>query len=192
MEQHKHRHKRPRGWSKPYWAWAGLYVCVTLSSFVASLILVGFVCGILLRAAIPAEPIVWRTVETVLDAVIYVVAAWYFASQEGYAKRTAQTKACVVGGTWFLLLQCPVALLLSGAPYAAGPFASRLAQLLYFGNESLYASSLEPTPPLWVVGCTVVGNLCLLIPAMAVFDRLGAQTYQKEQAKLIAENTPQE
>ena len=176
--------KRPTGWSKPYWGGAGLYVCVLLMSFLVSLLVVGFLCGIILRAAIPAEPIVWRTIEMALDVFISVGVAWYFSTREGYSRRAANSKVMAVGGLWFMLSQCPVALLLSGAPYAAGPLASTLAQLIYFGNQSLFASGIEAAPPLLIVGCAVLADGLVLIPTMTIGERVGARVFRKEEAEL--------
>ena len=177
--------KRPRGWSKPYWAQAGLCVCVTLLAFVVSLILVSFVCGVVLRAAIPAPPVVWRAIETALDAVIYAAVAWYFATREGYTKRTAHTKVTLVGGLWFALLRAPVALLFGGAPYAAGALARTLAHLVYFGNQSLFVSSIDGAPPLLTAACALVADLCVLIPVTVVAERVGAKAFKDEEAALI-------
>ena len=184
--------KRPRGWSKPYWAQAGLCVCVTLLSFVVSLILVSFVCGVVLRAAIPAPPVVWRAIETALDAVIYAAVAWYFATREGYTKRTAHTKVTLVGGLWFALLRCPVALLFGGAPYAAGSLASTLAHLVYFGNQSLFVSSIDGAPPLLTAACALVADLCVLIPVTVVAERVGAKAFKAEEAALTQKQGEEE
>ena len=177
--------KRPRGWSKPYWAQAGLCVCVTLLAFVMSLILVSFVCGVVLRAAIPAPPVVWRAIETALDAVLYAAVAWYFGTREGYAKRTYNTKVTLVGGLWFALLRCPVALVFGGAPYAAGALARTLAHLVYFGNQSLYVSGIDTAPPLLTAACALVADLCVLIPVTVLAERAGAKAFKAEEAALI-------
>ena len=184
--------KRPRGWSKPYWAQAGLCVCVTLLAFVASLILVSFVCGMVLRAAIPAPPVVWRAIETALDTVIYAAVAWYFATREGYTKRTAHTKVTLVGGLWFALLRAPVALLFGGAPYAAGALARTLAHLVYFGNQSLFVSSIDGAPPLLTAACALVADLCVLIPVTVVAERVGAKEFKAEEAALTQKQGEEE
>ena len=137
-----------------------------------------------LRAAIPATPITWRVIETVLDLLITVVAAWYFASQEGYSKRKSSGKICVGGGLLFLLVQLPVALVV---PAAAGPLATTVAELIYFGNQSFYSGSLEPTPPLIRLACMVAIDLLVVIPAVTVAERVGAKAYEKEKAALIEE-----
>ena len=177
--------KRPRGWSKPYWAQAGLCVCVTLLAFVASLIIVGFLCGVVLRAAIPAPPVVWRAIETALDAVIYAVVAWYFATREGYTKRAAHTKVTLMGGLWFALLRCPVALLFDGAPYAAGSLARSLAHLVYFG-------SIDTAPPLLTAACALVADLCVLIPVTVIAERVGVKAFKAEEAALIQKRAEEE
>lgn len=177
--------KRPRGWSKPYWAQAGLCVCVTLLTFVISLILVSFVCGVILRAAIPAPPVVWRAIETALDAVLYAAVAWYFGTREGYTKRTYNTKVTLVGGLWFALIRCPVALVFGGAPYAAGALARTLAHLVYFGNQSLYVSGIDTAPPLLTAACALVADLCVLIPVTVLAERAGAKAFKAEEAALI-------
>lgn len=177
--------KRPRGWSKPYWAQAGLCVCVTLLAFVMSLILVSFVCGVVLRAAIPAPPVVWRAIETALDAVLYAAVAWYFGTREGYTKRTYNTKVTLVGGLWFALIRCPVALVFGGAPYAAGALARTLAHLIYFGNQSLYVSGIDTAPPLLTAACALVADLCVLIPVTVLAERAGAKAFKAEEAALI-------
>lgn len=182
MEMPERSPKRPVGWSKPYWARTGLYTAVTFVSFLVSLIVVGFGFGVLLRAAIPAPPVVWRGIELAADGLITVGVTWYFASREGYDKRTANAKTCVGGGLLFLLMQLPAALVV---PAAAGPMASSLAQLIYFGNQSDYAASLESAPPLLRLGCMVAVDLCVLIPAMAVGERRGAKAYEREKAALI-------
>lgn len=184
--------KRPRGWSKPYWAQSGLCVCVTLLAFVVSLILVSFACGVVLRAAVPAPPVVWRGIETALDAVIYAAVAWYFGTREGYTKRTANTKVTFVGGLWFALIRCPVALLFGGAPYAAGSLASTLAHLVYFGNQSLFTSSIDTAPPLLTAGCALVADLFVLIPVTIVAERVGAKAFKKEEAALVQKKLEEE
>ncbi len=188
MERQARSPKRPVGWAKPYWSRAGLYVCVTLLSFLVSLLVVRFGCGVLLRAAIPAEPIVWRVAEMALDVCISVGVTWYFAVREGYAQRTAKVRVSVGGGLLFLLVQCPVAILFAGAPYVAGPLASTLAQLIYFGNESIFASSIEASPPLLVVGCMVAADVFVLVPAMAIGEHVGVKAYKKEQAAIKGES----
>ena len=182
MEMPERSTKRPVGWSKPYWARTGLYTAVIFVSALVSLIVVGFICGILLRAAIPAPPLVWRSIELVLDLCITLVITWYFGSQEGYANRRAYSKRTLGGGGLFLLMQLPVALVFRPA---AGPMACTLAELIYFGNQSDYAASLEASPPLLVLACMVVVDLCVLIPAMIACERLGAKVYEKEKAELI-------
>ena len=184
MEMPERSSKRPAGWSKPYWARTGIYATVTLVSVLVSLIVVGFGCGVLLRAAIPAPPLLWRVMELALDLLITVGVTWYFASREGYDKRKSSGKLCVGGGFLFLLMQLPVALVLS---YAAGPIANTLAELIYFGNQSDYAASLEPPPRLLVLGCMVVAHVLVLIPATVVFERIGARAYRRERAALIEE-----
>lgn len=184
MEMPERSTKRPVGWSKPYWARTGLYTAATFVSFLVSFIVVGFLCGVVLRAAIPAQPLVWRVIETALDLLITVAAAWYFASQEGYSKRTANGKTCVGGGFLFLLVQLPVALVM---PAAAGPLASTLSQLIYFGNQSIFSGQLESPPPLLRLACMVVVDLLVLIPVMAIAERAGARVRQKEIAALIEE-----
>lgn len=184
MEMPERSPKRPVGWSKPYWARTGLYAATTLVSFLFSVLVVRFGCGVVLRAAIPAAPILWRVVDTVLDLIITVAVAWYFATQEGYTKRTANTKTCVGGGFLFLLIQSPVALVFSPA---AGPLATSLAHIFYFGNQSDYAASLDSPPPLLTVGCMLLANVAVLIPAMAVGERIGALAYEKEKAALTKE-----
>lgn len=181
MEQHEQKSKRPLGWMNPYWARAGLYVAVVVVSFLVSLLVVRFGCGVLLRAAIPAEPVVWRVVDTVLDLIITVCAAVYFASREGYSKRIASVKKSVVGGLLFLLLRCPVAFWI---PVTAGPLATSLAQLVYFGNDSIFASSIDQPPAVLTLIGTAIADLFVLIPAMAVGDHLGAKAYQKEQTAI--------
>lgn len=173
--------KRPLGWMNPYWARAGLYVAVVAVSFLVSLLVVRFGCGVLLRAAIPAEPMVWRVVDVVLDLIITICVAVYFSSREGYAKRTASAKTTVVGGLLFLLLRCPVVALI---PATAGALASSVAQLVYFGNDSIYASSMDKPPLVMTLLCMAIADLCVLIPAMAVGDCLGAKAYKKEQAAI--------
>ena len=184
MEMPERSTKRPVGWSKPYWARTGLYTAATFVSFLVSLIVVGFLCGVVLRAAIPAQPLVWRCIELALDMLITVAAAWYFGSREGYDKRKANGKHCVGGGLLFLLTQLPVALVV---PAAAGPLAATVAELIYFGNQSFYSGTLERTPPFLLLGCTVLADLLVLIPTMAVAERLGAKAYEKEKAALIEE-----
>lgn len=179
--------KRPPGWSKPYWARVGLYTIAMLVSFAVSLILVRFGCGVVLRAAIPAPPIAWRVTDMVLDALICGAVTWYFASREGYDKRTADGKACVGGGFLFLLVQCPVAILCGGAAFAAGPLASTLARLIHFGNQSIYVDSMDSPPLLLVLGCMAVADVCVLIPAMAIGERMGAVARQKEIAAIQKE-----
>ena len=173
--------KRPLGWMNPYWARAGLCVSVVTLSFLVSLLIVRFGCGVLLRAAISAEPVVWRVVDTVLDLIITVCVAIYFASREGYTKRTSSVKKSVVGGLLFLLVHGPVAAVI---PAAAGPLATSVAQLLYFGNDSIFASSIDKPPAVLTLIGVVAADLCVLIPAMAVGDRLGAKAYKKEQATI--------
>lgn len=177
--------KRPLGWMNPYWARAGLYVAVVAVSFLVSLLVVRFGCGVLLRAAVPAEPIVWRAVDVALDLIITTCAAVYLASREGYDKRTAATKRSVVGGLLFLLLRCPVAFLI---PVTAGPMANSLAQLLYFGNASIFAGSIDKPPALLTLACMAATDLCVLIPAMAVGDHRGAKAYQKEQVAITGQD----
>lgn len=189
MEMPERSPKRPVGWSKPYWARTGLYAASTLVSFLFSLLVVRFGCGMVLRAAIPAAPITWRVIDTVLDLLVTVAVAWYFASREGYDKRTANTKTCVGGGLLFLLIQSPAALVF---PPAAGPLASTLAQLIFFGNQSTYAASLESPPPLLIVGCMVIADVFVLIPAMVLGERIGALAYEKEKAALIEEGNKNE
>ena len=185
MEIPERSPKRPVGWSKPYWARTGIYATVTLVSVLVSLIVVGFGCGVLLRAAIPAAPpLVWRMVELVLDILIVIGVTWYFASREGYDKRKSRGRICVGGGFLFLLMQAPVALVLA---YAAGPIANTMAELVYYGNQSDYAASLEPPPRLLVLGCMVVAQVCVLIPATVLFERMGAAAYRREQAAIIEE-----
>ena len=176
--------KRPPGWAKPYWARVGLYAVVTLASFVAGLLIVEFLCGVVLRAAIPASAIAWRIIESVLDLLITVAVAWYFSSREGYDRRTAGGKICVGGGFLFLLVQCPGALLCGGIPFAAGPLASTLAKLLYFGNQSIYVDAMD-SPPVWLVlGCMAVADVCVLIPTVVLGERTGAALRQKEIAAI--------
>lgn len=182
MEMPERPTKRSPGWSKPYWARTGLYTASTFVSALVSLIVVGFGCGVLLRAAIPAPPLVWRGIELAIDLLITVAATWYFASQEGYSKRRANAKTCVGGGLLFLLVQLPVALVFSPA---AGPMANTLAQLIYFGNQSDYAASLETAPALLRLGCAVAVDLLVLIPAMAACEHWGAKAYEKEKAALV-------
>lgn len=182
MEMPERSQKRPVGWAKPYWERTGIYTAVVFVSSLTSLIVVGFGCGVLLRAAIPAPPFLWRVIELLLDLIITLTVAWYFASQEGYAKRTCRTKVSVGGGFLFLLAQLPIALVLRPA---AGPMACTLAELLYFGNQTDYAASLEGAPPLLVLGCAILVDVCVLIPAMAVFERWGVRAYEKEKAELI-------
>lgn len=183
MEMPERSNKRPVGWSKPYWARTGLYTAVTFVSYLASLIVVRFGSGVLLRAAFPsASPLAWRVTDTALDLVITVAATWYFASQDGYTKRTSNRKTCIGGGLLFLLAQSPIALAFRPA---AGPLAATVAELIYYGNQSMYAADLEPPPPLVVVGCLVPVNLLVLIPAMVIAERLGAKAYEKEKAALI-------
>lgn len=195
MEMPERSTKRPVGWSKPYWARTGLYTAATFVSFLVSLIVVGFLCGVVLRAAIPAQPLVWRVIETALDLLITVAAAWYFASQEGYSKRRYSGKICMGGGLLFLLVQLPVALVV---PAAAGPLAATVAELIYFGNQSFYSGSLEPTPPLIRLGCMVAIDLLVVIPTAIVAERVGAKVRQKEiaalieEAKKLAETSPSE
>lgn len=184
MEMPERSPKRPIGWSKPYWARTGIYATVTLVSVLVSLVVVGFGCGVLLRAAIPAPPLAWRLIELLLDLLIVIGVVWYFASQEGYAGHQSHGKICIGGGCLFLLMQAPVALLV---PYAAGPIANTLAELIYFGNQSDYAASLEPPPRLLVLGCMVVAQVCVLIPTTVAFERVGAAAYRREQAAIIAE-----
>ena len=184
MEMPERSRKRPVDWSKPYWARTGLYVTVTLVSVLVSLIAVGFGCGVLLRAAIPASPMVWRIIELVLNLLITVGVMGYFASREGYSKRKSSGKICVGGGFLFLLTQLPVALVIA---LAAGPIANTVAELIYFGNQSDYAASLEAAPRLLLLGCMVAADILVLIPAAVLFERLGAQAYRKEQAALIEE-----
>lgn len=181
MEQRERTSKRPLGWMNPYWARAGLYVAVVAVSFLVSLLVVRFGCGVLLRAAIPAEPMVWRVVDVVLDLIITICVAVYFSSREGYAKRTARAKTTVVGGLLFLLLRCPVVALI---PTTAGALASSVAQLVYFGNDSIYASSMDKPPLVMTLLCMAIADLCVLIPAMVVGDGLGVKAYKKEQAAL--------
>ena len=182
MEMPERSTKRPAGWSKPYWARTGLYTAATFVAFLVSLIVVGFVFGVLLRAAVPAPPLVWRAVDLTADLLITVGVTWYFASREGYGARAAHTKHCVGGGLLFLLVQLPAALVFSPA---AGPMANTLAELIYFGNQSDYAASLEAAPPLLRLGCTVAVDLLVLIPTMAFGARWGAKAYEKEKAALI-------
>lgn len=185
MEMPERSPKRPAGWSKPYWARTGLYAAATLVSFLFSVLVVRFGCGVVLRAAIPAAPITWRVIDTVLDLLVTVAVAWYFASREGYDKRTANAKTCVGGGLLFLLIQSPAALVF---PPAAGPLATSLAHIFYFGNQSDYAASLDAPPPLLTVGCVLLANLLVLIPAMVLGERIGAKAYEKEKAALIEAN----
>ena len=185
MERPNRAPKRPRGWSKPYWAQAGLCVCVTLVAFVMSLILVSFICGVILRAAIPAPPLVWRSIETALDVILYAAVAWYFGTREGYTKRAYHTKVTLVGGLWFALIRCPVALIFGGAPYAAGALACTLANLVYFGNQSLYVSSIDGAPPLLTAVCALVADLCVLVPVTVLAERAGAKAFKAEEAALI-------
>lgn len=173
--------QRPLGWMNPYWARAGLCVAVVALSFLVSLLIVRFGCGVLLRAAIPAEPVVWRAVDVALDGIITTCVALYFASREGYAKRIASVKKSVVGGLLFLLLRCPVAFLI---PITAGPLATSLAQLLYFGNASIFAGSIDKPPSALTLVCMAAADLCVLFPAMAVGDRRGAKAYKREQAAI--------
>ena len=184
--------KRPAGWSKPYWAQAGLCACVSLMAFVMSLILVSFLCGVILRAAIPAPPVVWRAIETALDAVIYAAVAWYFGTREGYTRRTCHVKTIAVGGLWFALIRCPVALLFGGSPIAAGALARTLANLIYFGNQSLYMSSIDTAPPLLTAGCALVADALVLIPVMVLAQRAGAKAFKAEEAALIRKKAEEE
>lgn len=188
MEQRDRQSKRSLGWAKPYWARAGLYVCVTLVSFLVSLLMVRFGCGGLLRAAISAEPVVWRAAELVLDLLLSAGVAWYFASREGYTKRTSGAKICVVGGLLFLLAQFPVALLCQGAPLATGPMAASLSELLYFGNGSIYASSIDSPPPMLTLACMVVTEAAVLIPVVTLAERYGAKAYRQEVAAIKEEH----
>ena len=184
MEMPERSNKRPVGWSKTYWARTGLYTAATFIAYLVSLLVVRFGSGVLLQAAIPAAPIVWRVLNVALDLIITVAATWYFASQEGYTRRTANAKTCVGGGFLFLLVQLPVALVM---PAAAGPLATTLAQWIYFGNQSAYAATLESTPPLLLLGCAVAVDVLVLIPVMALAERLGAIAHKKETAALIEE-----
>lgn len=184
--------KHPIGWTKPYWARAGLFTTVLLVSFLVSVIVVRFICGILLQAAIPAPPILWRWVNLGLDLLITLWITLYFASREGYAKRGYNVKANVLGGLLFLLAQCPMVILFQGSPFATGALATSLAQLIYFGNQSSFSSTLE-TPPGWLLlGCMAVVDLLVLIPVMAWGDYLGARSRAKEVAKLKEECEHQE
>ena len=188
MEQRNRQPKRPLGWMNPYWARAGLYVGVTLVSFLVSLLVVRFGCGVLLRAAIPAEPVVWRAVELVLDLLLSAGVTWYFASREGYTKRTSGVKTCVIGGLLFLLAQCPVALLCQGAPLVTGPMAATLSKLLYFGNASMYASNIDSPPPMLTLVCMVVTEIGVLIPVVTMAERYGAKAYRQEVAAIKEEH----
>ncbi len=184
MQNEKRSPKRPMGWTKPYWARAGLYVAVVAVSFLVSLLVVRFGCGVVLRAAIPAEPIVWRVVDTVLDLLITVCVAVYFSSREGYDKHASSAKTTVVGGLLFLLVQCPLAAVI---PATAGASASTLAQLLYFGNDSIFASSIDKPPlALMLIGLAVT-DLCVLIPAMVVGEGVGVNAYKREQAAITGQ-----
>ena len=86
---------------------------------------------------------------------------------------------------WILTASMPVAFLVLS--YAAGPIANTLAELIYFGNQSDYAASLEPPPRLLVLGCMVVAHVLVMIPATVVFERIGARAYRRERAALIEE-----
>lgn len=185
MEQRERTSKRPLGWMNPYWARAGLYVAVVAVSFLVSLLVVRFGCGVLLRAAIPAEPMVWRAVDATVDLLITLAVAVYFSSREGYAKRTASAKTTVVGGLLFLLLRCPVVALI---PATAGALASSVAQLVYFGNASIFASSIDKPPLVLTLLCMAATDLCVLIPAMAVGERIGARAYKREQAAITGKD----
>lgn len=179
------RSKRPMGWTKPYWDRTGLYVCVTLVSFLVSLLMVRFGCGVLLRAAIDAEPVVWRVAELMLDVLISVGVAVYFASREGYTKRAANSKITAVGGVLFAVAQAPIALVCQGSAIVTGPMATSLAQLLYFGNESMFASDIDAAPVWWTLACMVVTEAAVLIPATVVGERLGAKAFRREEATLV-------
>lgn len=187
MEQRHKTPKRPMGWTKPYWDRTGLYVCVTLVSFLVSLVAVRFGCGVLLQAAIDAQPVVWRVIELALDILISVGVTVYFASREGYAKRAAKSKITAVGGGLFVLAQAPIALVCQGAALVTGPMATSLAQLLYFGNASMYTSDIDSAPVWWTLACMAITEGAVLIPAMVAGERLGAKAYAKEQAALIGE-----
>lgn len=184
MERYERPPKRPIGWAKPYWARAGLYTCAMLMSFLISLLVVRFGCGVVLRAAISAEPMTWRMVDTALEMLICIGATWYFASQEGYAKRTTKIKTNIVGGFFFLLVQFPVAILFGGAPYAAGPLASALAQLFYFGNQPLFAASIEKPTTILVVGCMAAVDVLIMIPTMVIGECAGVVVHQREEDEL--------
>ncbi|MBQ7088410.1 MAG: hypothetical protein IJN04_02085 [Clostridia bacterium] len=178
-------HKRPKGWEKPYWARVGWYVTAVALSFLISLLVVRFGCGVLLRAAISAEPLVWRVVDAALDLLITLGAALGVASREGYEKRTARAKTTAVGGLLFLPVHGLIAAVI---PATAGPLASTLAQLLYFGNDSIYAGSMEQPPLALTLACMAAVDVLVLIPTMVVGDRIGARAYKEEQADITGHN----
>lgn len=185
MQNEKRSPKRPIGWTKPYWARVGWYVTAVALSFLVSLLVVRFGCGVLLRAAISAEPIVWRAVDTALDLLLTLGVALGVASREGYDKRASSAKTTVVGGLLFLLVQCPLAAVI---PATAGASASTLAQLLYFGNDSIFAGSIDKPPLALTLIGMVITDLCVLIPAMVVGERVGANAYRQEQAAIKRES----
>lgn len=171
--------KRPAGWMKPYWAKAGSYAVIVPVSFFVSLLVVGFGCGILLQAAIPAEPIVWRVVEAVLNLLICVGVTLYLAVREGYNKRRSSCKADVIGGLLFVLMQTLVALPL-GTVYIVGTLPWSVASLIYFGNQPMFVSELDAAPMLLTLLCMVAAVPLVYIPAMMWGTRRGARLYQRE------------
>ena len=171
--------KHPPGWMKPYWAKVGWYAVVVLVSFLAGLLVVDFGCGMLLRSAIAAPPIVWRIVDVVLDLLIAVGVTLYYSICDGYAKRTASYRVDVRSGLLFLLLQTLVALPI-GAIYVTGHLPYSVANLIYFGNASIFEESLGSAPPALVLLCMIAVVPLVYIPTMALGTQLGARLYRQE------------
>ena len=172
--------KRPPGWMKPYWAKAGWYAVIVLASFLVSLLVVDFGCGMLLRSVITAEPIVWRIVDVVLDVFIAAGVTLYFAVREGYDKRIYSVKTVEWGGVLFALMQLPVSLLFGGAIYVTGHLPYSLASLIYYGNQSIFEETLGSAPPPLILLCMVAAIPLVYMPTMMIGTRLGVRQYQQE------------
>lgn len=171
--------KRPPGWMKPYWAKAGWYAVIVLVSFLVSLLVVDFGIGILLHSAVEAQSVVWRIVDVVLDVLIAVGVTLYFAVRDGYDKRAVSHKVDALGGLLFMGLQALVALPF-GAIYITGHLPYSLANLIYFGNGSIFEEALGSAPPALILLCMLAAVPLVYVPVMMVGTHLGIRQYQQE------------
>lgn len=164
---------------KPYWGRTGWYAASVLVSFLIGLLVVDFGCGMLLRSAIPAAPIVWRIVEVVLDLMISVGVTLFFAIRDGYDKRFSSVKMDVQCGLLFLLMQLLIATPL-GTIYVTGHLPYTVASLIYFGNASIFAETVESVSPMLLLLCMVAAVPLVYMPVMMLGTRLGARQYRQE------------